>query len=156
MKYRIVTDGSSLANGTDSQVGGWAYVVCDREKDKEFYDYGGKLGATNNQMEIKAVIEALRYITKITDESDEIEIVSDSAYVVNCFNQKWIDNWEKNGWFTSKKEPVKNREMWEELLKFVRSRHVVFTKVKGHAGDAYNEFVDRLAKKGATEETKGW
>lgn len=156
MKFKIVTDGSSLANGTNNQVGGWAFKFVNSGR----FCFGGEVGATNNRMEIMAVIMALENVIQIAEEGDEIQIISDSAYVVNCINQDWIGNWVKNGWLTSKKEPVKNEELWRHLARLlklleIKKVSVGFEKIKGHAGDPDNEFVDKLAKKGATEAQAG-
>jgi ribonuclease HI len=72
-------------------------------------------------------------------------LYSDSAYIVNAFQQHWVDNWQRNGWRTKTKEPVKNRELWEVLLDLCDRHQVTFAKVKGHAGVHYNERVDELA-----------
>jgi len=93
-------------------------------------------------MEVLAVIEALR-----ENEEGPIEIVSDSSYVVKCFNDKWHVGWLRRGWKNSQGQPVANRDLWEELFALVLagSRDVRFSWVKGHSGDPMNEFVDVLA-----------
>lgn len=93
-------------------------------------------------MEITAVIEGL----KLLKYPCEVEIYSDSAYVVNAFNQNWIENWRKNGWKNSKKEDVKNRELWEELEDLINKHEVTFIKVKGHSDNEYNNRCDELAR----------
>ena len=100
---------------------------------------------TNQRMEIKAVIIGLE--KALMAEPNWVDVYSDSANVVNCFNQSWYKNWEKNGWLNSKKEPVANRDLWERLLALYRqfTCPVIFNKVKGHSGDEYNERVDKLA-----------
>lgn len=94
-------------------------------------------------MELTAVVEAL----KCLKQSCRITLYSDSAYIVNAFQQHWIRNWQRNGWKTKAKEPVKNRELWESLLELCARHEVAFAKVKGHAGDHYNERVDALANR---------
>jgi ribonuclease HI len=93
-------------------------------------------------MEVQAVIEALRAFP-----DEPIEIVSDSTYVVKCFNDQWHVGWLRRGWKNSQGQPVANRDLWEQLIPLVvkGSRRVTFTWVKGHAGDQGNEFVDVLA-----------
>lgn len=113
--------------------------MCDGAK-KEIS--GGKKDTTNNVMEITAVIEGL----KLLKYPCEAEIYSDSAYVVNAFNQKWIESWKKNGWKNSKKEDVKNRELWEELDRLTNTHKVKFIKVKGHSDNEYNNRCDELAR----------
>ena len=92
-------------------------------------------------MEITAVIEAL----KLLKRTCIVDIYSDSAYVVNAFNQGWIYNWKKNNWKTASKEPVKNQELWEELYNLVQKHKVEFIKVKGHSDNEYNNRCDFLA-----------
>jgi len=76
----------------------------------------------------------------------EVEVYSDSAYVVNAFNNGWIDKWNRNNWLTSSKEPVKNKELWVELDELVRKYNVKFIKVKGHSDNAYNNRCDEMAR----------
>ena len=96
---------------------------------------------TNNQMELTAVIEGL----KALKEPCKVTVYSDSAYVVNAFNQDWITGWINNNWRNSKKDPVANKELWEELIALTKKHTVEFIKVKGHAGNKYNEICDKLA-----------
>ena len=120
--------------------GGWGTILmCDDAK-KEIS--GAKKDTTNNVMEITAVIEGL----KMLKYPCEVEIYSDSAYVVNAFNQKWIQGWKKNGWKNSNKEEVKNRELWEELDSLVNIHNVTFIKVKGHSDNELNNRCDELAR----------
>ena len=120
--------------------GGWGTILmCDDAK-KEIS--GAKKDTTNNVMEITAVIEGL----KMLKYPCEVEIYSDSAYVVNAFNQKWIQGWKKNGWKNSNKEEVKNRELWEELYSLVNIHNVTFIKVKGHSNNELNNRCDELAR----------
>ena len=103
---------------------------------------GGNKETTNNIMEITAVIEGLKQLKIKCD----VEVFSDSAYVVNAFNQGWIYNWMKNNWKTKEKEPVKNKELWEELLSLTRKHNVKFFKVKGHSDNELNNRCDELAR----------
>ena len=95
-------------------------------------------------VEIFAVISGLGALK----EPCVVEIYSDSAYTVNAFNDKWIDNWQRNGWINSKKQPVENSDLWKLLLQIIKiKKHEVhFHKVKGHSGNTYNELADHLAK----------
>lgn len=120
-------------------LGGWGAVLIYGDNKKEIS--GAKNNTTNNIMEITAVVEAL----KLLKEECEVDVYSDSAYVVNCFNQKWIYNWQKNNWKTATKEPVKNRELWEELYSLTQKHKVVFHKVKGHSTNELNNRCDYLA-----------
>lgn len=120
-------------------LGGWGAVLIYGDNKKEIS--GAKNNTTNNIMEITAVVEAL----KLLKEECEVDVYSDSAYVVNCFNQKWIYNWQKNNWKTATKEPVKNRELWEELYSLTQKHKVIFHKVKGHNTNELNNRCDYLA-----------
>lgn len=119
--------------------GGWGAILICNDKKKEISGYNKN--STNNIMEITAVIEAL----KLLKYECEVEIYSDSAYVVNAFKQKWIDNWKNNNWKTSNKQDVKNKELWQELDKLVSNHKVKFIKVKGHADNEWNNRCDELA-----------
>jgi ribonuclease HI len=92
-------------------------------------------------MELAAVVEALAALK----EPCTVHLHSDSAYIVNALNQRWIDNWKRRGWTTADKKPVKNRDLWERLLAESARHDVSFVKVKGHADDELNNRVDRLA-----------
>lgn len=124
----LYTDGACSGNQHDENIGGYGAILQYGPNKKEIY--AGFKNTTNNIMELKAVIEAMKLIT---DKEVNIEVYSDSAYVVECFKKKWYINWEKNGWKTSKKTPVENKELWMALLELVRSfNQVLFFKVKGH------------------------
>jgi len=135
-KVIIYTDGACSGNPGP---GGWGAVLMYNDNKKEISGYCEN--TTNNIMEITAVIEAL----KLLKFECEVEIYSDSAYVVNAYKQKWIDNWKKNNWKTSGKEPVKNKELWQELDRLVNMHKVQFIKVKGHADNEWNNRCDELA-----------
>ena len=120
--------------------GGWGTILMYKEALKEISGY--MADTTNNIMEITAVIEGL----KLLKYKCEVEIYSDSAYVVNAFNNKWIYGWMKNNWVNSSKEPVKNKELWQELYSLVKQHEVTFIKVKGHSDNQYNNRCDELAR----------
>ena len=111
-------------------------------------------------MELRAVIASLKHILKLSKTSNNsYEIFSDSAYVINVIKQGWIKAWQGNNWITSKKESVKNKDMWEKYIDLsdkLKSKNIkiTFTKVKGHAGNVFNEHVDYLAKQGVIEAAK--
>lgn len=136
-KVIIYTDGACSGNPGP---GGWGTILMYEGTKKEIS--GGKKNTTNNVMEITAVIEGL----KLLKYPCIVEIYSDSAYVVNAFNQHWISNWKKNGWKNSKKEDVKNRELWEELESLLKPHDVTFIKVKGHSDNEFNNRCDELAR----------
>lgn len=135
-KVTIYTDGACSGNPGP---GGWGAILMYNEKTKEIS--GACKDTTNNIMEITAVLEAL----KLLKEECEVKVYSDSAYVVNAFNQGWIYNWRKNNWKTASKDPVKNQELWEELYNLVQKHKVEFIKVKGHSDNEYNNRCDFLA-----------
>ena len=136
-KVIIYTDGACSGNPGP---GGWAAVLLYGDNKKEIS--GGSKNTTNNIMEITAVIEAL----KCLKFECEAKVHSDSAYVVNCFNNGWIQKWKKNNWQTASKEPVKNKELWEELYNLVQKHKVEFIKVKGHSNVELNNRCDELAR----------
>ena len=133
----IYTDGACSGNPGP---GGWAAVLMYGDKKKEIS--GGESQTTNQRMEMKAAVEAL----KALKYSCEVSLYSDSAYLVNAFNQGWLDRWQRNGWKTSQKKPVENKDLWEELLKLTEKHRVKFVKVKGHSDNQYNNRCDELAR----------
>ena len=140
-KVTIYTDGACSGNPGP---GGWGAVLMYQDAKKEMS--GGSKNTTNNIMEVTAVIEALKSL-KVPCE---VDLYSDSAYVVNCFKQGWIYNWMKNNWINSNKELVKNKELWQELYSLTKTHKVNFIKVKGHADNEFNNRCDELAR-GAIE-----
>ncbi len=143
-KVIIYTDGACSGNPGP---GGWGAILMYKDNKKEIS--GGKKNTTNNEMELTAVIEGL----KLLKYPCEVEVYSDSAYVVNAFLQKWIDNWIKNNWKTSNKEPVKNQELWKELYELTKTHKVKFIKVKGHSDNEFNNRCDELARNAITNIT---
>ena len=141
-KVIIYTDGACSGNPGP---GGWAAVLIYNENKKEIS--GGKKDTTNNIMELTAVVEAL----KLLKYPCEVELHSDSAYIVNCFTQGWIYKWVKNNWKTASKEPVKNKEIWEELYNLTKIHKVNFIKVKGHSDNELNNRCDELARNAIKE-----
>lgn len=133
----IYTDGACSGNPGP---GGWGAILMYNEHKKEIS--GANKETTNNIMELTAVVEAL----KLLKHECNVKIYSDSAYVVNAFKNGWINNWMKNGWRTSSKEPVKNKELWMTLYEFTRIHNIEFIKVKGHSDNEYNNRCDELAR----------
>ena len=136
---KIYTDGSCLSNPGN---GGWAAIININGEIKKIS--GNEKNTTNNRMELTAPINALKNI----NSKDPIEIFTDSKYVKNGITE-WINTWVLNNWKTSKKENVKNKDLWLELHKLNQSLNVKWIWVKAHAGDPLNEEVDMLAKKAA-------
>ena len=135
----IHTDGSCLENPGN---GGWAAIININGDIKKIS--GNEKNTTNNRMELMAPINAL----KNTSKNEEINIYTDSQYVKLGITE-WINTWVKNNWQTSKKENVKNKDLWIELYNLNNSLNVKWNWVKAHAGDPLNEEVDLLAKKAA-------
>lgn len=147
MKFEVYCDGSTRGNGKDGAVGAWAYLVLCGDT-KIYQNCQAEANTTNQRMELTAAAEALEYLfyNHLTVPFDSIVVYTDSAYLHNCYTQKWYVNWQNNGWRNSKKEPVANRDLWERLIKYFEAPEVEFVKVKGHAGNMYNEVVDGLAQ----------
>jgi ribonuclease HI len=120
--------------------GGWAALVT--EDGVERVVAGGAPRTTNQRMELTAAIEGLAAISG----QRHVHIYSDSAYVVNCFRDRWWERWERAGWVNAGKQPVANRDLWERLLAQTRRHQVSWHKVRGHSGDPLNERVDALAR----------
>lgn len=138
-EVEVYVDGCSLGNPGP---GGWAVLI--KTKSGEKILSGGEPFATNNQMELRAVISALSYFK----EPKKIKIYTDSEYVIKGITE-WLPLWKKRNYFTSEGKPVKNRELWEILDKLVNFHKVEWKKVLAHSGNPYNEKVDRIAKESA-------
>ena len=136
----IYCDGSCRGNGTANAEGGFGIVVVDNGEVVNTYAEMHKQ-TTNNRMELMAAIVGLEALTRPC----EVELYSDSKYLTDAFNKKWIDGWIKKNWKRGKNEPVKNRELWERLLKAKAPHQVTFIWVKGHDGHEMNERCDTLA-----------
>lgn len=154
MKYNIYTDGSCLGNGKEGSRGGHAYVVYTEDSPNiHTFAYTTCEGpTTNNQMELQAIISALEYANSLADDST-FTIFSDSAYFINAINEGWLDNWQSNGWRTSKSQPVKNKSLWEKIVPYINNLRFTFKKVKGHEYCAGNIVADKLATTAAAMNT---
>ncbi|KXB35667.1 ribonuclease HI [Atopobium deltae] len=144
-QVRIYTDGSSRGNPGP---GGYGAVLQYTAADGQLHTRelsAGYQKTTNNRMELLAVIVALETLKKPC----VVELHSDSQYVVNAFKQHWIYGWIKRGWQTSAKQPVKNVDLWQRLLRLTQKHDVSWVWVKGHAGHVYNERCDELATQAA-------
>ncbi len=132
----IYTDGACSGNPGP---GGWAGILIAGGKEKEVSGY--EPSTTNNRMELTAAIKALEELTRPC----RVKLYSDSAYLVNAFNQDWLENWKKNGWKNASKAPVSNADLWEELDSLNQLHDITWIKVKGHADNEYNNRCDELA-----------
>lgn len=133
----IYTDGACSGNPGP---GGWGAVLMAGDRVKELSGYDPV--TTNNRMEITAAIEALRAL-KVPCR---VKLYSDSAYLVNAFRQRWLENWQRNGWVNARKQPVENQDLWQELLRVMAPHQVKWIKVKGHADNPHNNRCDELAR----------
>jgi len=143
LTYDVWTDGA-CAHKT-SGVGGYGVVLVARGADgsiaKQWEVSGGEAATTNNRMELMAVVAGLRELPAPA----RVCIHIDSSYVMDAFDQGWLERWQSNGWRTSGRKPVKNRDLWEELLTEVDRHQVDWVKVPGHTGVELNERADELA-----------
>ena len=145
-KLIIYTDGSCLGNGRTENCGGYAFIILNEDEEIISKFSKQELNTTNNRMEMKAVITGITEAINCLNSNDFIiEVYTDSAYIHNCRTQRWYKSWKNNGWKNSKKEPVKNKDLWEILSFFFEDKRFIFNKVKGHAGNKFNELVDTMA-----------
>ena len=146
MTFEIYCDGSTRGNGYEGSVGAWACLVHEGGN-IIFKNCRAEKNTTNQRMELTAAAEALEKVMfDYACPNDKVVVYTDSAYLHNCYTQKWYKNWQKNGWKNSKKEPVANRDLWERLFPYFDNKQIEFVKVKGHAGVEYNEIVDTMAQ----------
>lgn len=137
----IYTDGACSGNPGP---GGWGVVMRWQGKEKELYGFDPV--TTNNRMELTAAIQALEALQRPTT----VSLHTDSKYLLDGIT-KWIPNWQRNGWKTAAKKPVKNEDLWRRLIEAMRPHQVDWVWVKGHAGDPGNERADALARRGIEE-----
>ena len=133
----IYTDGACKHNPGP---GGWGAVIVYGKIEKELS--GGEPKTTNNRMELMAVISALEALKEPCD----ITLTSDSKYVIDSIEKKWVYGWKSRGWVKSDKSPALNPDLWETLLELCARHTVEFVWVKGHAGHPYNEHCDTMAQ----------
>lgn len=151
MKLELATDGACSGNPGP---GGWGFVTADGELE----GYGSEAHTTNQRMEVMAAARALLAVGKASRYrgTTELVVLTDSKYLVDCMTQKWYAGWERRGWKTASKTPVKHEQLWKSLIKLVRAWEargttVTFTWVKGHNGHWLNEQADKLAVRGRDE-----
>jgi len=153
-KIEVWCDGACKGNPGK---GGWGVHIKIRnnwyDKPKpEFLAYdlcGGENNTTNNIMEMTAIIKAAEWLTLFHYNKDKVTFYTDSAYIYNCYKEKWYIKWVQNDWNTSNNTPVKNKELWEKLIIIFEQPNFHFEKVEGHAGIIGNEIADKLANEGA-------
>jgi len=135
-KVEIFSDGACSGNPGP---GGWGTILRFGKIEKELS--GGEADTTNNRMELMGVISGLEALK----EPCEVSLTTDSRYIVDSINKKWVYTWKKNNWLKSDKKPALNRDLWERLLPLLERHKVSFHWIKGHAGHEENERCDRLA-----------
>ncbi len=138
-KVKIATDGACKGNPGP---GGWGAVIRYGAHEKDLS--GGEPDTTNNRMELKAAIQGLNALTRPC----HVILATDSVYVMDGIT-KWIHGWQRNGWKTAAKKPVKNADLWQELLAAIKTHRIDWVWVKGHNGDPDNERADQLASDAA-------
>jgi ribonuclease HI len=145
-KVRVViyTDGGATPN---PGLGGWAAVLISPAHDARRELYGSEPDTTNNRMELTAAIMALRALKYPC----AVELHTDSTYMKNAFTRGWLGKWQNNGWLTSNKEPVLNKDLWEKLFDLSLKHDIEWQWTKGHASDAYNNLCDALVQKAKSE-----
>ena len=151
MFVKIYTDGS--ARGNPDGPGGYGCVLHYTDSKGQLHERQfsqGYIRTTNNRMELMAAIVGLEALTRPC----EVELYSDSKYLVDAFNQHWIEGWVRKDWKRGKNEPVKNVDLWKRLLKAKEPHQVTFIWVKGHNGHAMNELCDTLATRAADGENR--
>lgn len=135
-KVDIYTDGACSGNPGP---GGYCAILIYNGVEKIVS--GNEQDTTNNRMELLAVIKGLEALK----EKCYVELYSDSQYIVDAFNQGWIDAWRANGWRTSRKKEIKNPDLWSKLLEYTDYHQVIFNKVKGHSDNEFNNRCDKIA-----------
>ena len=140
----IYTDGACSGNPCP---GGWGAILRYGDAERELH--GGDPATTNNRMELMAAIQALEALTRPV----HVRMYTDSKYVLDGIT-KWLPGWQRNGWKTSAKQPVKNVDLWQRLVAAMEPHQVTLTWVKGHNGDPGNERADELARLGITESAR--
>lgn len=147
MSIHIWTDGACSGN---PGIGGWAAILC--EGDQERILQGSAPHTTNNRMELTAAIKALEACPKeASPQNIEIEIFTDSDYLKQGMTI-WVKKWQRNGWRTANKKPVKNADLWRQLIALAEGRHIAWRWIKAHSGIEGNEKADRLAREALERE----
>lgn len=142
-EYKIYTDGSC---STNTGKGGWGLVIV---KDDRIVgeQCGSAADTTNNKMELTAFLRGMQLMEENDNSEDVYYFYTDSSYIANCFKDRWYQKWQANGWRTSNRMPVKNRELWEAILRIHRTsiHKIIICWTKGHADDEFNNRADVLA-----------
>ena len=144
MKYTIYTDGACSGNPGP---GGWAAVVIDDTNCPIYEMTGNEPNTTNNRMELQGFLAALTWCCAKTNQNDAITLYTDSAYIYNCFKDKWYNKWIDKGWKNASNQPVANKDLWQSILQQYNlvKNEIAICKVAGHTGNQWNEYADNLA-----------
>lgn len=144
MKYKIYTDGACSGNPGP---GGWGVVIIDDTNSPIYELSGNEPNTTNNIMELQGFLAALIWCCAKTTQNDQVEIYTDSAYIYNCFKDKWYIKWQQNGWVNASRQPIANKELWQNILTEYNNikNNITIYKVAGHTGNEWNEYADTLA-----------
>ena len=142
----IYTDGSCRDNGKKGAIGAWGYIIIDNDIIVRCAAESVE-DTTNQIMELTAALQCCKAAEELYSSFTDICIYSDSAYLINCINDKWYEKWEHNGWTTSKKQAVINPDLWKELIPFFEKANFHFKKVKGHANNRWNNEIDQMVQR---------
>jgi ribonuclease HI len=149
MNFIIYTDGACINNKTNEGYGAWSFFILNEKGEELIHKFGQERNTTNNRMEMRAVIEALKTIQEKYDINNNVIIYCDNNYVNDGASQ-WIYNWEKRGWkFKGKKrsrKEIKNLDLWKEIFELNKQQTISYRWVKGHSGDYWNERCDVVAE----------
>ena len=143
---QIHTDGACLGNPGP---GGFGIIIDVDGEERRFG--GGEADTTNNRMELTAALTAIQIVKSLISDDDTAEIIlhTDSKYVTDAFNQDWITGWRTKNWWNANGKPIKNQDLWKEMIEEVKPLNVTFQWVKGHSGDPANEVCDEMANEQA-------
>ena len=145
MTYSIYTDGACSGNPGP---GGWAAVVIDDTNCPIYEITGNEKDTTNNRMELQGFLAALTWCCAKTDQNDAVIIYTDSAYIYNCFKDKWYNKWIEKGWKNASNQSVANKDLWQAIIFHwigPMYNYITICKVTGHSGNEWNEYADKLA-----------
>ena len=151
----IYTDGSLKKMGQNMTFGGWSFIAL-RGGEYLYEASGSEYGTTNQRMELTGICNALIFAAANRQQNENVTIYSDSAYAINCYNDEWYITWQNNGWVNSKKEPVANQDLWEQIVPYFDNFWYHFSKVKGHGDNYWNNECDRLAQAEAQKLKDTW
>lgn len=154
-EFEIYTDGSLKKRGKFDTFGAWGFIVV-RDSIQIYDASGGEYQTTNQRMELRAIVEALKYAQANRRGNERVTIYSDSAYAINCYEKEWYINWINNGWINSKKESVANQDLWMDIIPFFDNFWYTFKKVKGHGDSFWNNKCDVMVQNCSEQMKRTW